>query len=289
MSIQIWQIASGLGVGAFIAFLFYLVVKQFGRRSGQGFQTARIGTEATAIIAVLIILIFGGITVVALVLYAPKPGESKSGPSSSAIPNYEQGTPTIHPMPTGEVVVEYRDVDTRSAPGYTVAAAPYLHRDGISVTELKPQQSQVVLMNNLGLYGGAAITPTTTQNFLTQISTDNNGIASFTLVFAEPVDSVSFTRPALYPATSSGVTHPAWSAHALDADGREVSSQSEGITRSFVDVPAQQYTLRSPGFDRIVAVRFDSDWRLDGKPFAGFRAILIERLTLIRKPAAKSQ
>ena len=104
--------------------------------------------------------------------------------------------------------------------------------------------------------------------------------ASFTLKFAEPSRSVSFTRPALYPATNSGITHPAWSAHALDADGVELSSQSEGLTRSFSDVPAARYVLRSPGFAPIAALRFDSDPRLNGIPFAGFSAILIERLTL---------
>lgn|SRR5574337_103447 len=83
MNIQIWQIASGLGVGAFIAFLFYLVIKQYGQHSGQGFQTTRLGKEATAIIAVLIILIFGGITILALVLYAPKPKEGREGPTTT--------------------------------------------------------------------------------------------------------------------------------------------------------------------------------------------------------------
>jgi hypothetical protein len=189
---------------------------------------------------------------------------------------------------TKEVVVDFPSVDTASATDFTVAAAPYLHGVGISVTDLKPQQSEVVLKNNRGLYGGAAIIPTTSQNFLTQNTRDNDGIASFTLVFDKSCDSVSFTRPALYAATESGVTHPAWSAHALDAEGREVSSQSEALTISFSNVPSRTYTLNAPGFDGIAAIRFDSDWRLNGKPFAGFRAILIERLILIRHLAATS-
>ena len=101
---------------------------------------------------------------------------------------------------------------------------------------------------------------------------------------AQPARSASFTRPALYPATNSGITHPAWSVHALDADGNELSSQSEALTRSFVDVPAVQYVLRSPGFAPIAALRFESDPRLNGKPFAAFSAIMIERLTLVREP-----
>jgi hypothetical protein len=84
MSITLWQIASGLGVGAFIAALFFGVIKHFGRAEGKGFRTSRLGKEATGIIAVLIILIFGGITVLALVLYAPQRGASS--PATLPIP-----------------------------------------------------------------------------------------------------------------------------------------------------------------------------------------------------------
>ena len=169
-----------------------------------------------------------------------------------------------------------------------MAALPYLHRLGISVTDLQPATSEIVLINNRGLYQGAAVAPTTSQNLITQVNTGNVP-ASFTLKFAEPARSASFTRPALYPATESGVTHPAWSVHALDAQGRELSSQSEGLTRCWPpagckDVPAVVYALRAPGFEPIAALRFDSDPRLDGKPFAGFSAILIERLTLVHEP-----
>jgi hypothetical protein len=94
---------------------------------------------------------------------------------------------------------------------------------------------------------------------------------------------VEFVIPAFYPASKSGVTHPAWSAHALDVAGRELSSQGESITSSFHNVPPHHYLLRAPGLDGIVAVRFDSDPRLNGVPFAGFSAILIEQLTLTPK------
>ena len=147
---------------------------------------------------------------------------------------------------------------------------------------MKPQASQIVLINNRALYRGQAVIPTTSQNILTQVNT-NNGPASFTLTFSQPFASVRFVRPTLYPATKSGITHPAWSAHALDTAGRELSSQSEDLTRSFVVVPARAYTLTAPGFDGISAIRFDSDPRLNGKPFAAFSAVLIERLTMTRR------
>lgn len=188
----------------------------------------------------------------------------------------------IKSYPSDLVVVDFPWVDTASAPGNTVAAAPYLHGVGISSTEMKPQTSELVLINNRALYQGHAVKPTTSQNILTQVNT-NNGPASFTLKFSEPFASVSFVRPALYPATESGITHPAWSAHALDKNGRELSSQSEDLTRSFSDVPAHTYTLTGPGFDGISAIRFNSDPRLNDTPFAAFSAVLIERLTMTRQ------
>lgn len=185
------------------------------------------------------------------------------------------------PAAANEVVVEFPDVDTNTARGHTVAALPYLHRLGISVINIEPSGSEIVLVNNRAVYQGQAVAPTTSQNLLTQINTGNVP-ASFTLKFREPARNVSFIRPSLYPATNSGITHPAWSVHALDREGHELSSQSEGLTRSFVDVPGAVYVLRAPGFEPIAGLRFDSDPRLDGKPFAAFSAILIERLTLVR-------
>jgi hypothetical protein len=180
------------------------------------------------------------------------------------------------------LVIEFPWVDTDAAPGHTVAAAPYLHAVGVSIRALKPQDSELVLVNNRAIYRGAAVKPTTSQNFLTLINT-GNAPCSFTLEFSQPCKEVTFTRPALYAATESGITHPAWSAHALNKDGREVSSHMEDITRRFDDVPARKISLESPGLDDISAVRFDSDPRLGGKPFTAFGAILIERLTLVRK------
>ncbi len=216
----------------------------------------------------------GVIAVIVALINRPPP----TPPSPVPSPRIEQPKESS----VNEILVDFSGVDTSTAPGYTVAAAPYLHKLRISVGKLAPEGSELVLINNRAVYKGLAVQPTTSQNLLTQITTGNVP-ASFTLVFSEPLDSVTFTRPALYPSTNSGITHPAWSAYALDAAGRQLSSQSEGIIRSFEDVPTRTYTLTAPGFDGIVAVRFDSDPRLDGKPFAAFSAILIERLTLIRR------
>jgi hypothetical protein len=228
------------------------------------------------------VLIAGG-----LVWKSSRPAQDREAIPAPIVAK-ESAKPSPTPVATAnEVVVEFPEVDTSTTPGHTVAALPYLHRLGISVTDLQPATSEIVLINNRGLYQGAAVVPATSQNLITQVNTGNVP-ASFTLKFAEPARSVSFTRPALYPATESGVTHPAWSVHALDAQGRELSSQSESLTRCWPpagckEVPAVVYVLRAPAFDLIAALRFDSDPRLDGKPFAAFSAILIERLTLVRE------
>jgi hypothetical protein len=138
----------------------------------------------------------------------------------------------------------------------------------------------MVLVNNLGLYQGRAVAPTFSQNLLTQMNTDNVP-ASFTLAFAKPVKSMTFTVPKVYPATPSGITFPAWRAVAQSASGQELSSVGEGLTRRCADVPTQTYSLRAPAFEGIAAVQFSSDPRLDGVPFAAFSAILIEQVTLV--------
>jgi hypothetical protein len=188
----------------------------------------------------------------------------------------------------GETVISFAHVDTGSAAPFIVSAAPYLRQAGISVVDVQPAGSDVVLVNNRGLYEGKGVFPTVSQNFLTEVNTKNEP-ASFTLRFSTPAQSVTFLRPRLYPYTESGITHPAWSAHALDANGNELSSQSESIIRRLPsrdgktedDVPAQPYTLRAPGFAPIVAVRFDSDPRLNGRPFAAFSTLLIEQITFV--------
>ena len=188
--------------------------------------------------------------------------------------------PTPAAVTPGDTVVEFSSISVGKDP---VAARPYLSRYGISVDNMVPQGSEIVLVNNRGLYEGAGVLPSTSQIFLTQTGT-NNVPASYTLTFSKPVAHMSFTRPTLYAATSSGVTHPAWKATALAANGEELASQSETLLRKMKDpgddtVPARTYTLESVTFQGISAVRFDSDPRLNGKPFAGFSTLLIERLT----------
>jgi hypothetical protein len=210
-------------------------------------------------------------------------GSTESRPTKEIAPS-----PAAANTAGRETVISFAEIDTGSIAPFTVSAAPYLKKAGIAVEALIPAGSDLVFVNNRGLYEGKGVFPTVSQNFLTQVST-GNAAASFTLRLRTPVQQVTFMRPRLYPYTPSGITHPAWNARALDEQGNELSSQSESITRRLPsrdaagedDVPAQTYTLRAPGFAPIVAVRFESDPRLNGVPFAAFSTILIERITFV--------
>ena len=140
-----------------------------------------------------------------------------------------------------------------------------------------------MIRNNLGFYGGQALQPTVSQNFLTQTGV-GQADCSFTLRFGKPVAAVTFRIPAIFPASQSGVTFPAWQATAVSASGVELGSVSAALARKMSDEPARDYTLRTPNFEPIAYVRFDSDFRLDGAPFAAFEAVVIERLELEPMP-----
>src|SRR5262249_11785178 len=118
------------------------------------------------------------------------------------------------PSDNTDTIVDFSKIDTG---GKTVAARPYLKDYGISVTDLAPPNSNMIIANNLAIYGGAAIRPTVSQNFLMQVDSGES-TTSYTLRFDKPVDAVKFIRPQLFRDTESGVTHPAWTATALDAN-----------------------------------------------------------------------
>jgi WD40 repeat protein len=167
-------------------------------------------------------------------------------------------------------------------------AAGLLGRFGITVADLSPAQSALVLLSSRALGQAQPGSPRVVgAAFLTQTDTGNEP-ASFTLRFDVPLDAFTFTQPALAAATSGDTTYPAWTAVALDAAGNQLAAVGAQLTRSTTDVAAQSHTLNAPSGRRIAAVRFTSDPRLDGKPFAAFGALLIERLTLIR-PRGSSQ
>src|SRR4051812_1583297 len=75
---------------------------------------------------------------------------------------------------------------------------------------------------------------------------------SYTMRFANPAGSVTFTRPTLIATTPSGVTMATWSATAYDAFNNVLGSVGEPLLASFGTIPAQTFSLSGPGIDHVV-------------------------------------
>jgi hypothetical protein len=184
-------------------------------------------------------------------------------------------------VPAGAVQVgDFEAVPTARAPDFIAAARPYLRQGPlpIGIRDVVPAASEVVFLNNRGphLSHGLYAAPTLSQNFLTQINT-GNGAASFTLVLPRPMRRVHFMTPRLFPETASGVTSPAWTATALTASGEVLQTYARALGREMTaDIPSNMVSLEARGSQGIVAIRFESDPRLDGRPFAATSALLIE-------------
>jgi hypothetical protein len=99
---------------------------------------------------------------------------------------------------------------------------------------------------------------------------DGNPV-SFTLTFAHPVSSFTFTRAALY-AGPSGVTNPPWNAVARAPDGTTIGTVSEDEIRSFSDVPRRRFDflpeprIASQLRPKIASMTFSGDdHKVDGQ------------------------
>jgi hypothetical protein len=165
-----------------------------------------------------------------------------------------------------------------------VNALPYLREHGINVTAVMPERSPLCITPNSNFYDGRALAGRNLSS-LAQFNS-GNGPASYTLVLSKPVERVDITLPGLIAATDSGVTFPAWSVHALDAGGNDLANHSEMLLRQFHDERPRTYTLETHRGEvgaAIAALRFDSDLRENGKPFAGFGAVVVGRIVLSRR------
>ena len=145
----------------------------------------------------------------------------------------------------------------------------YLSGCGITLVDAS-FGTRLEVINSINLYGGQAAVSSSAPNLLTQVGL--NEAVRFTLQFTQSLQNFRFTRPRLL-AGSSGIVHPQWRARAFDAFGFELSNTGESILSSFVDVPAQTFSLQGPG---IRSVRFESD----GRGFAAFSAVLLDDLVL---------
>jgi hypothetical protein len=168
------------------------------------------------------------------------------------------------------------------APDYQIAAAPYLRRYGISIAARDPAVTQVIIMSNSGYYQGMAVNPTSSEHFLTAQATPLAAPISYTLRFARAVKEVRLLRAALWAATSSGVTHPAWTASAIDAGGNALARGGEALLGRYTTIAPNWVTLASRDGRPIQGVTITSDCRNEkGKPFAGSQAALIQEMQLL--------
>jgi hypothetical protein len=188
----------------------------------------------------------------------------------------------VHIVVTGSSTtrIDFDQPDTRQG---SILAEEYLHQFGISVSDVTGNTSVIILRDEAS-YGGLAFAAPSAPNVLTQQcpTIPITFPVTFTLRFNQPVYRLSFVRARLLAVTPSGVSHPAWSATAFDADGKELSNTGEHLIRNVGvsnNEPVRTFTLDGPN---IARVRFDSDYRLEGKPFAGFCAVLMDNLALTR-------
>jgi hypothetical protein len=168
------------------------------------------------------------------------------------------------------------------APDYQIAAAPYLRRYGISIVARDPAAAQVIIMSNSGYYQGMAVDPISSEHFLTAQASPLAAPISYTLRFARAVKEVRLLRAALWAATPSGVTHPSWTASAIDAADKEVAQGGEALLRSYDTIAANWVRLTSRDGRPIQGVTITSDCRNEkGRPFAGSQAALIQEMQLL--------
>jgi len=184
-----------------------------------------------------------------------------------------------------ETVAIFSQSDTLQAKNGQVTAISYLHALGAHIVDIIPRTSRIVLKSNSALYEGRAARPTVSQNFLTQMDTGGQP-SSYTIVFDRPVESVTVTRPSLYAASPSGVTHPAWTMTALDEHGTPVQTIGEPLIKHLDlrnPVLAQDFTVHAPHHNVISGIRITADPRNEkGVPFAAFDSVVIEQLVFAR-------
>lgn len=199
----------------------------------------------------------------------------------------EAVAPPASPLRPGSIVQigDFGSIPTQLGLDRFVPADRYLRQGTVpvEVRDVDPPNSEVAFFSTAQLYEGRAFTPTISGNVLTQIDT-GNGAASFTLDFRQPVARVRFLIPRLFAATASGITFPAWKAVALDQAGQPVDSKEWELIGSYSDVPEQFVQLESRDGHGIAAVRFESDPRANGRPFAAFSAVLIEGIWIQAMP-----
>jgi uncharacterized repeat protein (TIGR03803 family) len=177
-------------------------------------------------------------------------------------------TVTVSASP-GINVINFDSLDTAAGAVGGAALSNYLAGYGVTISNVTPG-TRLEAVNGNNLSGNAIAVPSSPPNLFTQVGL--NQPVTFTLDLAAPVQSFQFTRVAL-KAGPVGISHPSWSAYALDANGNELEGVSEPLIDSFTNVPARTFRLVGAN---IARVRFASD----SQQTADFSAVLLDDLVL---------
>jgi hypothetical protein len=169
----------------------------------------------------------------------------------------------------GITVINFDALDASAGAVGGKALSNYLAGFGVSFgPSTLGTRLEVLDENNLS--GSAAGIPSSPPNLFTQAGL--NTPVKFVFIFNTPLGGFGFTRAGL-AAGPAGVSHPAWTAYALNASGKVIETVSEPLIFSLENVPPRSFQLT--GGD-IARVRFESD----SQGIASFSAILLDDLVL---------
>ncbi|MGA2176288.1 MAG: immunoglobulin domain-containing protein [Verrucomicrobiota bacterium] len=181
---------------------------------------------------------------------------------------------------SGVSVINFDSLDTSSGAVGGADLSNYLAGFGLTLTNVT-QGTRLEADKGNDLSRGALADPSSPLNLFTQVGLSQPAPVTFTLAFANPVQSFGFTRVGLTPGSSLAL-HPAWTAHAFDASGTELESVSEPlIPVTSAAIPARVFQLAGAN---ITSVRFDSD----PQGSASFAAVLLDDLVLETNAASNA-
>jgi hypothetical protein len=152
--------------------------------------------------------------------------------------------------------------DSVNATGGPVDSTAYFASFGVTLTAVTPG-TQVQILDDANIYGGAALIPPSAPNMLMQNGSNNP--VSFELDFTAPLTSFGFT----IPGDQSPSLFPAWQAYAYNG-ATLLDSETSGMTCCH---GALQYTLTGPNITRVVIASQNGN-------IAGFSGIPLDNLIL---------
>lgn len=182
------------------------------------------------------------------------------------------GALSSRPTHAGVVVVNFDAIDTSAGLVSGATLITYLATFGITATV--GSNVDLVVLSNLGTYGGGVVNATTGVNFL---GMTGGRPATYSLYFSTPLQSLEFDRIG-EPAGSPGTIFPPWNAAVFDINGFQIgSSVGEALRSSYGFVAPIHYTFPGPGITRL-------DVNGDHLGFAAFTSANIDTLVLTTVP-----